>query len=421
MNISRVVSWIGFTAAFWTTAGCSSSNNSSPAPSQQGESCTRSSDCASGLACLENICLKRGTVTADAAVGDGSVASEGGTPPTDTTRLGQACATASDCGQGLTCVASAAGGIQGGLCDLASFGITPTGKVCGGECTQASDCCELPPNFGELEVETDAGVQVIHTCGDLLQYAIGGDATVCPTSEPLSTQATACNLFESYCNGCVTNTWACSASNQCVYTGPCSTTAESSDEFGICPTESRTGRTLNLTCTSVDGGTAGTCAPSTGCTTTADCAEQRADNGDLCNGTDCVCFNNACFFQCASNLDCPAGYACDSTSKVCKASGCSSDAACKVQLGNVTATCNATTGNCVVPCKTDHDCSPSSGVVPALGSFTNEVCGTDNTCVSVLRSCSSDNDCIVADTGSSVNTFCITPAPPAGVVSAITN
>ena len=270
-------------------------------------------------------------------------------------------------------------------------------------------------------METDAGIQIVHTCGDILQYAIGGDATVCTTSTTLTTtQATACNLFESYCNGCVTNTWTCSTSSQCVYTGPCNTTATYYDVYGYCPPLSRTGRALGLKCSGPDGGTAGTCTSTAGCTVNTDCLGQVADNGATCNGADCVCFQNACYFQCANDLDCPGGYACDSTSKVCKASGCTSDTACKTQLGNVKAVCNTMTGACALPCATDHDCSPSSGAVKALGSFTNSVCGTDGFCASVINACSTNADCITTSE-SQVNTFCVPVAPQAAYRSAITN
>jgi hypothetical protein len=373
---------------------------------------------------VDDICLKAGAAAVvDAGGGDAAVTPDGSTPPPDMTRLGQACASSTDCGDNLTCVPSAAGGIQGGLCDLTSFGITPTGKTCGGECTQASDCCELPYNASNYYYTgtafTDAGRLVApRTCNDLLQYFIGGDATICNSTLNATPTAAACNLFQTYCNGCVTNTWACNA-NQCQYTGPCSTAATSDEDVGLCPIMTRTGRQLGLKCTSPDGGTTGSCQNSA-CATNADCVNQPADNNSTCGATDCVCLASTCYFQCASNLDCPNGYACDTTTKVCKKTGCSSDTVCKTQLGNVKASCDATSGSCVVPCANDHDCSPSSGAVSALGVFRGQVCGPNHFCVTVAGGCSSDTDCLASGT-SQVNTFCVPLTTPATYTSAITN
>jgi hypothetical protein len=421
MNISKLVSLMGLAMGLAVSAGCSSS--SSATPSGQGQSCTRTSDCAGGLVCIDQICLKPGAGAVDAG-GDGGVVAEGGTPTP--TRLGQACATQSDCGDGLTCVPSAAGGIQGGLCDLSSYGLTPTGKVCGGECAQDSDCCELPynllPNYG-FEGPSDAGYPQLRTCSDLLNYVIGGDATACSTATSGTSLAEACNFFSEYCNGCVSSTWKCNNS-QCQFTGTCNTTALSQAYPGACPPSTRTGRALGTTCVSADGGTTGTCTSTsnTACKVDADCyGKVDVDDYGTCLGGDCTCYQGGCYFQCASDLDCQGGYACDSATKLCKSSGCTSDAVCKSQSGNVKEVCNMTTRACALPCTNDHDCSPSSGAVHALGAFTGSVCGPDGFCASVTSSCTTNDDCKATVTNT-VNTFCVpVPAATSTYRSAITN
>src|SRR5882672_8437144 len=66
MKRSILLSFIGSAlAALAITVGCGSDEKAStPATSAKGESCTRSSDCASGLACVANVCDKLGgTIT----------------------------------------------------------------------------------------------------------------------------------------------------------------------------------------------------------------------------------------------------------------------------------------------------------------------------------------------------------------------
>jgi hypothetical protein len=418
MNFSKIISWTGLATALLASVGCGSNSSSNNTASGAGESCTRTSDCAVGLVCIDQICLNRGAVAGDAG-SDGAVVSEGGAPTP--ARLGQACATQSDCGSSLlTCVPSASGGIQGGLCDLASYGIQPTGKACGGECSQDSDCCEIPYNISGFLVSTDAGSVTVHTCGDILQYMFGGDASICGTASvlPDSTEAQACNTYMTYCAGCTTNTWKCDSTSRCQYTGPCDPTAPTQYYVGFCPQYSRTGRQLNLTCNGT--GTTGTCSTN-GCKSDADCYGLRdVDDVGTCVGTDCVCFQGSCYFQCASDLDCQAGYACDATSKTCKLAGCTSDAVCKTRANNAKAVCNTTTQACAIPCANDHDCSPSSGAVPQLGQFTGSVCGSDNFCTSVQGVCTSNDDC-KASTNATVNTFCVTPSTASQYRSAITN
>ena len=136
-------------AAFISLAACSTTNNNGPPGgggsdagpvavvlSNAGESCTRRADCASGLVCVRNVCAT-GVTSAD-----GGPSAPDAAPP-QLSQLGESCSETPDCGPGLVCVANPTLS-QGSVCDLANFGLTPTGKTCSGECNVTTDCCELP-------------------------------------------------------------------------------------------------------------------------------------------------------------------------------------------------------------------------------------------------------------------------------------
>jgi hypothetical protein len=131
-----------------------------------------------------------------------------------------------------------------------------------------------------------------------------------------------------------------------------------------------------------------------------------------------------CYFSCASTLDCPQGYGCDTATKLCKPNGtCGSDAQCAAQTGIVNAKC--VSGSCKEPCTTDHDCS-GSGLVPSGTGYGGKICGSDGFCQEV--GCTTDADCQefshnMNPGSSTLNYFCATPPapPPPTPISAITN
>jgi hypothetical protein len=453
------VSLIGIaTTVGVSVVGCGSSSSSGPAAvgSDQGQSCTRTADCASGLVCISNTCFaSSATISIDGGAVDGSVTTADGsttTPPPQggPEALGQACAATIDCATGYTCVPFSSA--VGGLCDYTNFGLNPdagsTGKVCGGECTQASDCCELPPpgytTAGTFYNYSDAGVYLggpsttvyADQCAAVLQ-ALGGSAAGCssPTGPNATAISTMCYYYETYCASTCAANWSCT-NNSCLYTGAC-TVGASSETVGACATYTRAGRTVNATCTpSPDAGTAGTCAPSGGsCAVATDCNGQTIadpsvleNRGTKCVGGDCTCYQNKCYFACAQDIDCAGGYSCNTSTHLCTqamARGCQSNNDCATismngMGANAKAICQTATNTCAVPCTTDHDCSRSSGAVPALGSFSGYVCSAGYcTAVSTTTSsCSTNADCESTGTGA-VNTFCVTPATPGTFESAI--
>jgi hypothetical protein len=422
-------------AAAASLGGCSSSSSSPAlATSAEGESCTRTSDCASDLVCIANTCLPKGTTVADGGVivtPDGSVVvpptggNDGGAtmtnvPEAAAPRLssqGQECQTTADCAVGLACIPS--GPYGGGVCDIASYGLTPTGKTCSGECNTAADCCELPTNVGTI------GAVPIHTCQDILTGVLGGSTTGCANASAASNVGIGCFYYQTYCGTCATsNLWTCT-SNKCSYTHTC---ANSGNVLNGCPSETRTGQPLTTNCE----GASGTCKAAVVagvCTADADCDGKTAsDNAAItCRGGSCTCYAasggvQGCYLKCANDLECRQGYHCDAAaSKLCVQDGaCSTDADCAAVQGMVNAKCNA--GVCKSTCKTDHDCS-SSGLStnPYFGnSFTGQVCGSDGFCDPL--GCANDADCENSGSNSNVpsttlHLFCV--APPATAVTAV--
>jgi hypothetical protein len=411
MNMRRL---LGFTVAGMAAAsvavamGCGSSSSSAQ-PSALGESCTRTSDCQSGLVCVADTCFaKAPVIDAGAEAGEAGLTTSSGP---QLGQIGEACQTSRDCASPLACVVS--GGSS--VCDIVSYGLTPGGKTCSGECETAADCCELPVDalvdaFGETEVLGDAGVFTFvepRTCQDIVQLFLGGNAASC-SGHPLSTAiARACFYYQTYCT-CAATTWTCTASNQCAYAAAC-TAGNAANTLGGCPSETRTARALTSTC-----GLANTCQVG-GCSKDSDCEGTAVSDlsESICQGGDCTCNGGACYIACAKDIDCQAGYACNTTTKVCSPTVCMTNSDCVSQTGEVRAQCQA--GACKLPCATDHDCSPS-GDLTGTGTFNGTVCGSAGFCVPF--GCTSDADC---DTGS-VHTFCVTPpATTSTAHSAITN
>jgi hypothetical protein len=365
--------------------------------------------------------------------------------------LGEVCTSTTDCASNLACIPTSASGI--GICDLASFGLSPGGGTCTGECTKAADCAELPPDVGTIaSVAAVLTAPVVHTCADLATYfvasgtgGVGGTyATACtganaPTTASNGTATTvACFLSATYCQSTAAAMWTCEPNNRCEFTGACKHAV--TDDFDGCPSQTRFGTTLpageSATCNLGDGGTTGKCTPAAGvapigCKTAADCSTMMLvtpDTAHVCTGMECACVpaTGECYVKCATTLDCAVGKICGTNSLCEVAPGCSTNEDCVATTHNAQSVCTA--GVCSTPCSTDHDCSHSSGataVVATLGAFNGEVCDSaTKTCVTSGCSTTAANDC--ANQGvNGVNSFCVSP-PDAGaaaptVFSAITS
>jgi hypothetical protein len=400
--------------ALLVACGSSSSSSAPPGESGPGQSCTQTSDCKSGqnLECLSNVCIVAATTTsptsdASAAAGDAGDAAVSAATGPHLGLVGEACQTTKDCSTGLDCVASEFGTV----CEAVSYGLTPTGNTCSGECSTATDCCELPLDI-ELAYLTDASAfaqdVAVHSCQDVLT-ALGGSANVCTNGAVLNTyQKTACFYYETYCN-CAAGTWACSTNHQCQYAAPCTEVAVNT--LGGCPSQNRVGASGESTCTIPTGTSQGSCLPSNSCTATSDCnGKAVADvDGATCADNDCTCYQSGCYLTCQGNLDCAAGSTCDTATSLCKTAGCTTSADCVTTTNNTTAQCLS--GACKIPCSTDYQCNGgATGSAPTT--FNGQICSSGY-CTPL--GCSSNSDCSSGD----VQLFCVTP-PATGEHSAIT-
>jgi hypothetical protein len=378
--------------------------------SGENQSCTRTSDCESTLLCISLTCMKAAPVV-DAG------ADVTTTPITPGPRLGargESCQVASDCSTGLICVPNETGSAVGSICELANYGLTPTGSQCGGECKTAADCCEMPQDIDSTSTTP------LRSCADVLD-TLGGSAaaaTACTGTSP-SGDAHACFLYVTYCN-CAANTWACTG-NQCVYkpTGTQCTAAALPDTWGGCPSKTRLGnQTWNTTCSDT-----GTCTVATTpvCNTTSDCTGlgviDSTTLGDKCTANECICYQKSgCYRKCTKDIDCPGAYKCSTsgaTANLCVPSGgCSTNLDCAKTLGNAKAECRSNV--CVSPCASDYECNPS-GANRNLGHLTQVCSPTTNTCQPL--GCTSDLECWQEVDGSAPKSFCVTPT--AGVAGTI--
>lgn len=429
MHILRSIATIASVAfSLAMINACSDDDKAAPlTPSKRGESCVRTSDCENGLACINNVCGGGGTggEGGGGGAGGGTPLPDGGvapmpdgsvTPAPRLSKLRDSCDSTLDCEPGLVCV-NVNNNFASGVCDLANFGLTPTGKTCGGECNTPTDCCQLPHGLN-LSIPNGGGSVSVHNCQDILQRILSGNAqTACASGSPPapgSDVGIGCFYYQTYCSpGCTAATWSCTA-NRCIFAGSC--TVNQANQFGGCPSQSRAGTGLVTSCDLI----ANRCQGQTsGCTSDAQCGdgEPIVDRPSTCRGGDCTCYNKSCYLKCSEDLDCEQGFSCDSSIRLCvRNPGCTTNAQCADRLSNVRAECKD--GACRVPCTVDRDCSPS-GAIPGA-SFNGNVC-VNGGCQDL--GCSTDDDCPGFGSGS-VHNFCVTPTP-AGTTkvakSAITN
>jgi hypothetical protein len=318
---------------------------------------------------------------------------------------GESCQSVRDCADGLSCFPRA--GSSGGICDRKDYGLTPTGKACTGECATADDCCELPPNV-VIDDPVNQVFSSVSSCAEIVQLL--GDVKACDTT-PAPAKDAACFYYKTYCT-CAKNTWACT-DNACVYSAKCTLDG---NVFNGCPTRTRTGIGTGA---GVCDTKAGKCqgGPS-GCTAASDCENDAIvdDPAHTCAPDECACVQSKCYRKCNEDLDCPVHYTCDGKTTVCTAQpACTTDTQCARSLADIRGACKD--GKCVLPCTSDHDCSPS-GAAQGGGAFNAQVCGKDDVCVAL--GCASDDEC---QTGNGVKQFCVDakPAPAGAVRSAITD
>jgi len=429
MRSSLVMSLIGATSmALALLVGCGD-DDTKPAQvfSKVGQSCTKTADCEAGLSCIDNICYKTPPPPTGGGAGDSSVAppeprERGGEGESCSSRLdcaeplgcfnnrctvsdmgeggatgglgiqlgarGESCRVNGDCAKDLVCVPSATTG--GGACDLADFGIEPTGKSCGGECLEDADCCQLPIGLHTATVTSCADI------AEQIKAGIDCDAPDTPTAKTL------CFEQATYCD-CGDDTWHCT-DNLCSYGEACVVAAGVDVPTG-CPTHSRTRSLAGLTC-NADTLTCVGDQVAQGCTNDKSCETKPVFDraGDVCAVGECTCAaaNKQCYKKCARDIDCGANQTCDAgKTKLCVPSGaCTSDSYCAVQRGSTDFKCHE--GACTRACAVDRDCSPSG--ILNNNPFNGQVCGADGFCASVAMDCDENTQCPLT---AGLKTFCI--------------
>lgn len=372
----------------------------------EGESCTSRLDCADGLGCFNNRC------TASNDMGEGGAPS---VPPVNLGSRGESCRVNGDCGSGLVCVPASAAA-SGGVCDTTNYGIQPTGMKCSGECLTAADCCQLPLALQTADVKS---------CEDIASQIKAGPVNCRAPATPA--EKTLCFELATYCE-CSAKTWACDEdTHACVYNTACVVAAGQDVPTG-CPSYSRLHSLAALTCNADSKRCEGPSAAPAACTTDAKCVGQQVFDSvatDLCTADECTCYagNKQCYRKCTRDIDCGAGMACDTDkTNLCVPSGtCTTDSECAIAHGSVAYKCNE--GSCKESCKTDRDCSPS-GLIGSgsSGAFNGSVCGADGFCASVALDCREETQCAPAVAGG-LKPFCVKAPPAAGssVASAITD
>jgi len=371
----------------------------------EGESCTKRADCEDGLGCFSERCQRDG----------GGQGGEGGTVGPTLGGIGETCGLTSDCEKGLRCLpqsdsfdvsAKAIGSNSVGVCTQLDSGLAPSGKVCGAECAEAADCCQLP-----LAQQTATGAA---SCTELAELV--GNVANCATAKGQA--GIQCLALQVYCDdNCGAKTWACT-DGACVYEAKCSVVGE---VVGGCPTVTRGG---NLVPTCDTAGTkkcTGAPAVATGCEKDADCTDEVVFDyqTDTCVDGECTCQKSTghCYRKCSEPIDCPVGYTCGDDSLCMPVPACTEDIQCIRSRGNINAKCAE--GACVIPCEHDVDCPENEGGL--TNGFFSQVC-KDKVCVSL--GCQSDDEC--GQYGESgLRSFCpapaVLPAGEGGVVSAITD
>jgi hypothetical protein len=461
MRSSLVMTLIGAASvAAALLVGCGD-NDAKPVSSQNGQSCERTADCASGLSCIANVCYQTAPVikntggeagqatTTPVVVGPvlggegesctsrrdcetglacfnqrctsgtstGAGGDTGAAPTAQLGDRGETCRTNADCETTLVCVPAGGELSAVGVCDVVNYGIAPTGKTCTGECSTSADCCQLPLlEQGALSVAAEV---TIKSCEDI-DAEITTLALKCATATT-GAAAKLCFAQSAYCSNCTAKTWACT-NNACVYNAAC--TVASLDVPSGCPTFSRVGEpalgcnTTTKKCT----GTPSTITPD--CTTDANCDDHGTvfdDPGVACTVGECTCYANDghCYRKCSRNIDCAGSTVCDAKLSVCvPGDACSTDSQC--QLGHsIDRKCN--NGTCATACTSDRDCS-ATGEIGASSSFTGSVCGIDGFCAQIPSDqCTTDDECVGVEGG--LKMFCVKPVVVAGVTvsSAITD
>jgi hypothetical protein len=312
----------------------SSGNSADDVRGAAGESCTSRRDCEEGLSCIDNRCVKPGSVKND---DDGGMAME----IVDTRgEAGESCTRRADCRTGNACVDN--------VCvneDALPAGMVPSTRGQRGESCQArNDCKDDLACINQICIESDFMFSV--STKQCFRVQCDKDDDCCESFvAPIS-----CPSLQTACDG--GDTASCNAFDaQCKCNQVCRT--------NLCTF-------ANACKTDVDCG-----APSLHCFSGM-CAQCKASTD--CTGMDQQCVAGVCTAGCMHNEQCPLFNECKDGE--CVKSGCKTARECYFATQNPLSECKD--GECITPCTNDASCGQQ------------QICD-DGHCVFV--GCESDEEC----------------------------
>jgi hypothetical protein len=310
-----------------------------------GDTCSRTDDCSTGLACVAEVCVAKAGGEEDAGRSD----ADGGTSMSPLPS-GASCSARRDCAAGLTCVDN--------VCGSTGMGTeVPTSTRGGGRgetCQAKNDCA------GEL-------MCVMQVCRDV-EVNLERLPKSCYRIE-CTTKEDCCQSFvpnpncETYRMNCETDPIFCNT-----YRSLCECTQECEEELCV--------------------------AASPGCVNDAECTSsqtpfcvaskcRQCNDNSACTGAGTQCVEGVCIAACTRDENCPALHRCEKGA--CIESGCQTDRECVFLIKDGQAVCSE--GKCRVPCANDSDCA--AGMMdPTMQSF--QVCEAGE-CIFV--GCDNDAEC----------------------------
>jgi hypothetical protein len=318
---------------------------------QSGESCTSHGDCASGLACIANVC------SGSAQSGDARVTGPDGGPAMKSDprgAAGESCTARRDCQEGLACIENRCAQPPSGMQATGSTERGAKGESCQSraDCVQglacvAGSCRDVEVPFKTLPKQCHE-VQCQVTADCCKGFPLTSAQCVQYKSDCSSGTTSACTFYKQICE-C---TRVCDG-DQCVQDLSCSADLD-------CPSS------LTPYCVSKA------------------CVGCRSDTDCTLTGEKCVA--HACKKPCEHDEECPfsqgtAGMPITITACMggeCKDRDCKSDRECYFASSDPEAKCGGD-GKCTRPCVNDGDCKAAFNVCEA-GLCVFVGCDTDAEC-----------------------------------------
>ena len=290
---------------------------------------------------------------------------------------GESCQRSADCASGLACFS--------GTCRPADADVRPNNRECVAiQCEEASECCDVAwersATCSSYEAECAAGEAYACSIADGPECSCSGANWACEQNLCVPVE---CQAREDCCN----TAWAPASSSCDTYAEYCAdgeeTYCEAFESYCVCDEDSFD--CVEHTCVEVDSCTDDSDCPSDVC---ADGRCVDCESDDDCSDDDAECVDNACVTpECETNLDCPAFYACQEGE--CVHVGCATDRECMIAEDSYLATCDQSASpvpKCEVQCSSDAECGDASNPlrVCASGRCIDPGCETDEECKLIL-------------------------------------